>query len=87
MPYEQLIELILAVAITHDEKDEDRPLKLWHWASLMTVCMGSLTVLAAREPASVPQSQEVVWQTDYSSAQDAARKSGKLLFVVFRCER
>jgi len=54
----------------------------------MTAGMGSLTALAAREPApQVRSQQEVVWQTDYSSAQDAARKSGKPLFVVFRCER
>lgn len=63
-------------------------MKLWHWAGLMTAGMGSLTALAAREPApQVRSQQEVVWQTDYSSAQDAARKSGKPLFVVFRCER
>jgi hypothetical protein len=28
-----------------------------------------------------------VWQTDYTAARATARKSGKPLFVVFRCER
>ena len=74
--------------ITRDqaEEGEDR-VKLWHWVGLMTFGMGSLTALAARVPAPVPQSREVAWQTDYSSAQEAARQSGKPLFVVFRCER
>ena len=30
---------------------------------------------------------EIPWRTDWEAARDEARKNGKPLFVVFRCER
>lgn len=65
-------------------------LKGWYGACLVSLIAASL--MGRVEPAPVLarqeiQADEVPWQKDYSSAREIARKSGKPLFVVFRCER
>lgn len=56
----------------------------------MTACAVGLLLLAlGGEAAGQPVEQaakQAGWLTDYQAARAAARRSGKPLFVVFRCQ-
>lgn len=57
-------------------------------------CIGQLAVVFVVAPAlggekipPQPVSGKIAWVYDYEEGRDAALRSGKPMFVVFRCER
>ncbi|MBI3944292.1 MAG: hypothetical protein HY321_00055 [Armatimonadetes bacterium] len=60
-------------------------MKSWKLAGALALgCAGLLAGAVLDRPVGA---QDAVWLTNYEEARAAARKEGKPLFVVFRCER
>jgi hypothetical protein len=54
---------------------------------LLFFAISALTCSAAVQIARTPVSGKIEWVYSYAEGQQLARKTGKPIFVVFRCER
>jgi|GEM_PF-4644308 len=56
-------------------------------ASFLFVGIQSLHAEAIPKPAATPVEGNINWVYDYAEGQKLSKKTGKPMFVVFRCER
>ena len=59
---------------------------VWTGLVLSAVCFAGAAAGGDKIPPQ-PVSGKLTWVYDYAEGKEAARQSGKPLFVVFRCER
>lgn len=61
-------------------------MKPWHFGGAVLTGVALLVAGASIQPPARAQ-QTVNWQSDFEAARAVARRTGKPLFVAFRCER